>query len=174
MNKVADPSSPADCIREGYQPGCIGDVASLHARFYARASGFGVFFERKVAAELGDFAQSLPASGKALWLYLDHGRTLASIAIDGDEQARVAHLRWFIVGESLHGRGVGRALLARALDFVDARFDETYLWTFKGLDVARHLYESHGFRLTDEAEGSQWGRAVVEQRFSRRRAGMGT
>ncbi|MFP3710951.1 MarR family transcriptional regulator, partial [Paraburkholderia sp. SIMBA_009] len=45
--------------------------------------------------------------------------------------------------------------------------DETYLWTFKGLDAARHLYESAGFVLTQEAEGTQWGGAVVEQRFSR-------
>lgn len=65
--------------------------------------------------------------------------------------------------------GVGRALLARAMAFVDALdIDETYLWTFKGLDAARHLYESAGFVLTQEAEGTQWGGVVVEQRFSRR------
>jgi DNA-binding MarR family transcriptional regulator/GNAT superfamily N-acetyltransferase len=155
-------------IHEGYVPGCIGDVAALHARFYAQASGFGVFFERKVATELAEFAQGLSAPGKALWLYLDGGRALASLAIDGDEAARVAHLRWFIVDESLRGSGVGRRLLGRALDFVDSRFDETYLWTFKGLDAARHLYESSGFRLAQESEGSQWGTPVTEQRYLRR------
>lgn len=154
-------------IQEGYLPGCIGDITSLHARFYSETSGFGVFFERKVATELADFAQSLPASGKALWCYVENGRALASLAIDGDDATRVAHLRWFIVDESLRGTGVGRQLLARAMDFVDARFDETYLWTFKSLDAARHLYESFGFTLTHEAPGAQWGTAVTEQRFSR-------
>lgn len=154
-------------IQQGYQPGCIGDIASLHARFYSQMSGFGVFFERKVATELAEFAQALPAKNKALWLYLENGKTLASIAIDGDEVASIAHLRWFIVDDSLRGSGVGRRLLTLALDFVDARFDETYLWTFKGLDAARHLYQSSGFELTEEAEGSQWGKIVVEQRFSR-------
>ena len=165
--------APGSCgiesqIREGYAPGCIGDVASLHARYYAQASGFGVYFERKVATELAAFAEGLPAAGKNLWLYVDGARTLASIVIDGDLDARQAHLRWFIVDESLRGMGVGRALLERALAFADAHYDETYLWTFKGLDAARHLYESAGFGLTDESEGRQWGSVVTEQRFLRR------
>lgn len=154
-------------IVEGYQPGCIGDVASLHARFYARHSGFGVFFERKVATELAAFAESLPDPNKALWLYVQNGRSLASLAIDGDAATRVAHLRWFIVDDSLRGAGIGRQLIEHAMAFVDRHFDETYLWTFKGLDAARHLYDSAGFHLTDEAEGQQWGATVVEQRFSR-------
>ncbi|WP_144140301.1 helix-turn-helix domain-containing GNAT family N-acetyltransferase [Paraburkholderia sp. BCC1884] len=154
-------------IFEGYRPGCIGDVASLHARFYAKHSGFGVFFERKVATELAEFAQSLPHSDKALWLYMENGRSLASLAIDGDAATRIAHLRWFIVDDSLRGSGIGRQLIGRAMEFVDERFDQTYLWTFRGLDAARHLYDSVGFALTHEAEGQQWGATVVEQRFSR-------
>lgn len=159
-----------DRITQGYQPGCIGDVASLHARFYSQTVGFGVFFEAKVAKELSDFAQTLGKPGKALWLYLEGGKTLASLAIDGDQKKGVAHLRWFIVDDSLRGAGVGRRLIAQAMTYVDERFDETYLWTFKGLDAARHLYESVGFELTDEAEGQQWGAVVTEQRFSRKRS----
>lgn len=158
-------------VVEGYQPGCIGDIASLHARFYSEHWGFGVFFEKKVATELSAFASALPAEGKALWRHVENGRTLASLAIDGDLDTGVAHLRWFIVDDSLRGAGVGRRLMAQAMAFVDARFRETYLWTFKGLDAARHLYESFGFALTDESEGEQWGSRVVEQRFCRRAAG---
>ncbi|WP_035883859.1 bifunctional helix-turn-helix transcriptional regulator/GNAT family N-acetyltransferase [Cupriavidus metallidurans] len=154
-------------IQEGYQPGCIGDIASLHARFYAEHWGFGAFFEQKVARELAEFAGTLPADGKALWLYAENGRSLASVAIDGDDETGIAHLRWFIVDDSLRGSGVGRQLMSRAMRFVDERFSETYLWTFKGLDAARHLYESFGFQLTSESEGMQWGTNVVEQRFSR-------
>lgn len=160
--------SPDRQILQGYQPGCIGDIASLHARYYSQASGFGVFFERRVATELAEFAQALPSKNKALWLYVENGKTLGSIAIDGDQTTGIAHLRWFIVDDALRGSGVGRRLLSLAMDFVDARFDETYLWTFKGLDAARHLYESSGFKVTDEAAGSHWGTTVIEQRFSRR------
>ncbi|WP_088142510.1 bifunctional helix-turn-helix transcriptional regulator/GNAT family N-acetyltransferase [Achromobacter xylosoxidans] len=161
----------AEQIHAGYLPGCIGDVASLHARYYAQASGFGVYFERKVATELAEFAEGLPAAGKNMWLYADNGRTLASIVIDGDLATGEAHLRWFIVDESLRGMGVGRALLDRAMAFADAHFDQTYLWTFKGLDAARHLYEAAGFTLAEESEGRQWGSVVVEQRFVRRGPG---
>lgn len=156
-------------IVQGYVPGCIGDIASLHGRFYAQHWGFGVFFERRVAQELADFAQSLPDSNKALWLCVENGRCLASLAIDGNPDTRVAHLRWFIVDDSLRGTGVGRKLMSQAMRFVDARFDETYLNTFKGLDAARHLYESFGFVLTQEEEGTQWGSAVTEQQFRRKK-----
>lgn len=160
-------ASAAGSIVEGYRPGCIGDIASLHGRYYARHWGFGAYFEQKVAAGLAAFAGALPATGKALWLYVENGRTLASLAIDGDPHTRRAHLRWFIVDDSLRGTGMGRQLMALAMQFVDAHYDETYLDTFKGLDAARHLYESYGFRLTEEAAGTQWGTAVTEQRFSR-------
>lgn len=155
-------------IQQGYQPGCIGDVVGLHARFYSKASGFGVYFEAKVAIEFAEFARSLPSPTRALWLHVDGGRTLASLAIDGDDASGTTHLRWFIVDDALRGAGTGRQLLALAMDFVDAHFNETVLWTFKGLDAARHLYESAGFVLEHEAEGAQWGATVVEQRFRRR------
>ncbi|WP_049623416.1 bifunctional helix-turn-helix transcriptional regulator/GNAT family N-acetyltransferase [Frateuria defendens] len=163
-----DPAGTGTRMVEGYVPGCIGDIAGLHARFYSQHWGFGVFFERRVATELASFAQSLPDEGKALWLWVENGRCLASLAIDSEPGQRLAHLRWFIVDESLRGTGVGRVLMSRAMRFVDERFDETYLWTFKGLEAARHLYESFGFELTHEAEGAQWGHTVTEQQFRRR------
>jgi DNA-binding MarR family transcriptional regulator/GNAT superfamily N-acetyltransferase len=164
-------------IVEGYRPGCIGDIASLHGRFYAANWGFGSFFEKKVATELAQFAAELPAEGKALWLAVERERVLASLAIDGhgghgkSSEAGTAHLRWFIVDDALRGTGIGRQLMTNAMQFVDAHYSETYLWTFKGLDAARHLYESFGFRLAEESEGDQWGTKVTEQRFVRAAGG---
>ncbi|WP_458765706.1 bifunctional helix-turn-helix transcriptional regulator/GNAT family N-acetyltransferase [Cupriavidus basilensis] len=166
---TGDDAGVGSGIQEGYRPGCIGDIASLHARFYSQLVGFGSFFENKVATELAAFATSLPSPDRQLWLCLEGGRSLASIAIDG-ESGGLAHLRWFIVDNALRGTGIGRQLLERALDFADARYRQTYLWTFKGLDAARHLYESHGFQLVQEAPGEQWGAAVTEQRFVRNAA----
>jgi hypothetical protein len=42
-------------LSEGYEPGCIGRIADLHAQYYARANGFGADFEAKVATELSQF-----------------------------------------------------------------------------------------------------------------------
>ena len=59
-----------------------------------------------------------------------------------------AHLRWFIISDILRGKGVGRKLINRAIDFCKSKgYKKTYLWTFDGLNAARHLYENAGFKL---------------------------
>ena len=78
---------------------------------------------------------------------------------------------WPVVGliwATLRGQGVGRALLAEAVTFcVRQGFAEIQLWTFQGLDAARRLYETHGFSLTVDKAGRQWGSEVIEQKFAR-------
>ena len=97
------------------------------------------------------------------------GRIVGGVAIDGEDLGGgVAHLRWFIVDEAERGRGLGRELLVRAVAFCsEAGFAAIELWTFAGLDAARHLYQDCGFVLVEEKPGSQWGRTVNEQRFVR-------
>ena len=61
------------------------------------------------------------------------------------------------------------ALLAAAMDFCQSRhYERVHLWTFEGLDAARHLYEKSGFRLAHQQRGTQWGAEVNEQKFERR------
>jgi len=81
-------------------------------------------------------------------------------------QSEGAHLRWFILSDALRGRGVGARLIDTALDSCRAcGYEKVYLWTFEGLDAARHLYEKAGFRLVERQRGTQWGSEVTEQRF---------
>lgn len=162
---------PAVELQSGYRPGVIGRVAEMHAAFYARHAGFGQFFESQVAAGMAEFAARVDRPGNGLWVAMRSGRIEGAIAIDGEDLGGgVAHLRWFIVDDSLRGAGVGRLLLARALDFCDGQgFASTRLWTFQGLEAARRLYEQSGFVLDEERTGDQWGSRVVEQRFERPR-----
>jgi hypothetical protein len=54
------------------------------------------------------------------------------------------------------------------MNFCDSQnFAAVQLWTFSGLDAARRLYESFGFRLTKEWQGEQWGSEMLEQQFTR-------
>ena len=154
-------------IRVGYAPGCIGRIAELHASWYSAHAGFGVYFESKVARELGEFCERYADGRDGLWLATRGGTIEGSIAIDGSHaETDGAHLRWFIVSDALRGGGVGHELLDRAIDFCrDRGFGRVHLWTFQGLDAAAHLYRRHGFRLALERPGSQWGREVVEQRY---------
>jgi GNAT superfamily N-acetyltransferase len=99
--------------------------------------------------------------------YLHGSEVHGAVVIDGSAgTAAGAHLRWFILSEVLRGQGVGHQLLSQALDFCRAAgHARVHLWTFDGLHAARHLYEKHGFRLVLQQRGTQWGRAVDEQRF---------
>jgi GNAT superfamily N-acetyltransferase len=154
-------------IVRGYVPGSIGRIAELHATYYERHAGFGLYFESKVACELAAFLQRYDERRDALWLARCAGRVEGSIVIDGiDAGSEGAHLRWFIVSDALRGRGAGNRLMAAALDFCREReLGRIYLWTFEGLGAARHLYEKNGFHLTQQKRGTQWGKEVSEQRF---------
>jgi GNAT superfamily N-acetyltransferase len=156
-------------LHQGYLPGCIGRVTELHADYYARQSGFGVHFESLVARDMAAFCERYDPTRDGLWLLLLDGRVEGSIAIDGlHADSDGAHLRWFITSDRLRGSGAGTRLLTRALAFCDAHpYRQTYLWTFDGLQAARHLYEKHGFRLVRQQAGRQWGAEVLEQRFER-------
>lgn len=154
-------------IHGGYLPGCIGRIVGMHADYYSREAGFGVAFEAKVARELAAFCEAFDPTRDGLRLALDGGTVIGAVAVDGSGwHGEGAHLRWFIVADGHRGRGIGRTLLGQALAFIRAgALPRACLWTFRGLDAARHLYESHGFRLAEERPGTQWGVLVDEQRF---------
>lgn len=165
------PAAAGAEIRNGYQLALIARITLMHALFYAQESGFGQQFESIVAGGLAEFCQRLDHPCNGIWTAVAGGQIVGSVAIDGEDLGPgIAHLRWFIVDNGARGGGIGRSLLAAALAFVDENaFAETHLWTFEGLRAARRLYEAHGFSCVEERPGSQWGRAVLEQRFVRRR-----
>jgi GNAT superfamily N-acetyltransferase len=157
-------------IAEGWRPGAIGRIAELHSTYYSREAGFGLFFEAKVATEFSRFLEGYDEARDRLTLALADGRVEGSIAIDGSRAAEQgAHLRWFIVSDELRGQGVGQLLIESAIGFCRERgYESVYLWTFRGLEAARHVYERNGFALAEQHAGTQWGREVEEQRYELR------
>ena len=152
---------------KGYIPGSIGRVAELHGTYYHEHWDFSVFFEAKVATELSEFLGRYDEKRDGFWTASLNGRVEGSITIDGiHAEKEGAHLRWFIVSDVLRGRGVGNQLIDKALDFCrNKEYRRVYLWTFEGLDAAKHLYEKCGFKLVEQYKGIQWGTEVNEQRF---------
>lgn len=151
----------------GYVPGAIGRVVELHAGYYGEAWDFGLYFEAKVASELSGFLRRFDPERDGFWTAIQGGRVEGSIAIDATKAATEgAHLRWFILSDALRGRGVGNRLMQAAIGLCRQRgYARAYLWTFRGLESARHLYEKFGFRLAEQIEGEQWGKRVLEQRY---------
>ncbi|WP_395286442.1 bifunctional helix-turn-helix transcriptional regulator/GNAT family N-acetyltransferase [Klebsiella quasipneumoniae] len=162
-------TTPPISLVTGYQPGAIGRIAQMHGEYYARHHDFGAFFEGKVASGVAEFATRLSSPVNQIWLAMREGKIVGSVAIDGEDLGQQqAHLRWFILDDSCRGTGIGRRLLSEAMAFCDSgQFSAVQLWTFKGLDAARKLYESFGFTLTREWQGDQWGKMMTEQQFTR-------
>ncbi|SLN39884.1 helix-turn-helix domain-containing GNAT family N-acetyltransferase [Ruegeria meonggei] len=160
-------------LHQGYRSGVIASVAYLHASFYSQYYWFGSVFERKVATEMSEFMGRIDNPMNTTFSAYLGDELLGSVSLDGEDLGEgTGHLRWFIVSKEAQGMGIGNLLISKVTAFVDQyAFDRTRLWTFKGLDAARHLYEKHGFMLTDEATGTQWGTEVVEQEFVRQHGG---
>jgi DNA-binding MarR family transcriptional regulator/RimJ/RimL family protein N-acetyltransferase len=159
-------------VHEGYRPGVIASVAHLHASFYSKNYGFGAVFERKVATEMSEFMARIDKPMNTTFsAYLDD-EFFGSVSLDGEDLGEgTCHLRWFIVSPRAQGMGIGSLLIEKATSFVDQlTFGRTRLWTFKGLNAARHLYEKHSFVLAHETSGTQWGTEVIEQEFVRKQA----
>ncbi len=157
-------------ITTGYRPGLIGVVSRHFSQNFWAHCGFGAAFEMRVARELADFVERIGAPNLQVWVAHRGEDVLGSIFIDGDNLGdHKGHLRWFILDPETRGQGIGDKLMTRAMAFCDARaFPETHLWTIKGTDAARKLYERHGFELAEEYDGDQWGSVATEQRFVRR------
>ena len=173
-SQQADDGTRADFpIVEGYQTGMIGDVAAMHGRTHGHIVGMGPTFESVVARAMAEFMTRIDNPVNNSWSVTENGAVIGSISIDGEDLGNnIAHLRWFILSERLRGKGLGKALLKKALEHCDRLgFDEIHLWTLKGLDAARALYERNGFVLADEYVGDQWGKSVTEQMFKRKRLG---
>jgi GNAT superfamily N-acetyltransferase len=154
-------------IDRGYAPGSIGRISELHGTYYHDHWRFGVYFEAKVATELSEFLTRFDEKRDGIWLATVDNRIEGSIVIDGIQALeKGAHLRWFITSDVLRGKGAGRQLIDRAIKFCKIKgYQMLYLWTFEGLNAARHLYENAGFRLIKQQSGLQWGTEVNEQYF---------
>ena len=157
----------SEMILTGYLPGAIGRIVELHASYYHRDWGFGLFFEARVAKEMSEFLSRFDEARDGFWIVCLNHRVEGGIAIDGIKALTDgAHLRWFILSPEVRGRGFGNSLMEEAISFCKMKdYRKVYLWTFEGLHAARHLYEKFGFKLVQQAEGTQWGKKVVEQKF---------
>ena len=152
---------------QSFVPGTIGRVTELHGRYYSRHWGLGLRFEAEVAREMAEFMSRYDSSRDRVWVALRDAVILGSITIDGSgTKGSDARLRWFILDETCQGQGIGKRLMEEAMVFcAEAGFSSVFLWTFAGLDAARHLYEQWGFRLAEAHEDTDWGDPVTHQRF---------
>ena len=142
---------------EGFKPGYLGRMVQLQGEYYDVVwAKPGVSFEVMMARQMCDFHdQYVPGRDLLLTAHMNNV-VVGYIAVVGSPSERAgARLRWFHVEESHQSRGIGKELLSRALEFCRKHgYSVVWLWTMKGLDAARHLYDSFGFLPTADVETS--------------------
>jgi len=148
-----------------FEPGDIGYVGHLHGQIYAKTYGFGRMFEYYVMKGLSEFM--IHNDGGELWVAVVNGKVVGSIAITKSTDDKKAQLRWFVLDEEYHGRGIGKKLMETALSFCEEQnYKHVFLWTVNILETARHLYGKYNFRLTEEKPNEEWtGSLLIEERW---------
>jgi GNAT superfamily N-acetyltransferase len=151
----------------GYYPGVVGKIIESHAVYYFENWGFDVTFETQVGRELSEFVSNFDKNRDSLWVVTRQKKFAGALAIDGRQAVTEGvRLRWFIVEPKFQNIGIGKSLIRKAVEFCKKkRYPKVYLWTFKGLESARRLYEAADFRLCEESDVLQWGQNIKEQKY---------
>ncbi|WP_084544146.1 GNAT family N-acetyltransferase [Paenisporosarcina indica] len=147
-----------------FEAGDLGYVGHLHGTLYDKTYGFGPMFEYYVMKGLTEFM--IDNDGGELWVAEVNGKVVGSIAITKSTDTE-AQLRWFVLDEEFHGRGIGKKLMETALNFcAEQNYQHVFLWTVNILEVARHLYSKYNFTLTEEKPNDEWtGTTLLEERW---------
>ena len=151
-------------IRHDLRPGDVGYMTYLHGTLYAPEQDWDHTFDAYVAIPLAEFAKS-KSPRERIWIVEKEGRIIGSAAIVKFSE-KEAQLRWLLLHPEVRGRGLGRRLVEDALDFGrDVGYSSVFLWTVNTLPIAAQLYQSVGFKQTDELTHELWGSTVTEVRY---------
>ena len=152
-------------IRTGLKPGDLGYITHLHGRVYHEEYGFDSTFEPYVARPLSDFSLAEDRSKQRVWIVEMDDKIVGCVAIV-DAGGNEAQLRWLLLTKETRGKGLGKRLMKKALDFCrEKKYDNVFLWTIDPLHAAGSLYLKNGFKVTEEKRHAIWGIEVNEQRY---------
>lgn len=148
-----------------FKPNEADYVIEVHMDFYGTNYGFDETFRSYVSDAINEFLKTFDEEKENIWIVEEGGKPAGSIAIVKVDDT-TAQLRWFILEEHVRGIGLGRALMAKAVDFCKKNeYQQIYLWTVDQLDAARYLYRDFGFTVTEKADHKIWGQSLVEERW---------
>ena len=152
-------------VHHQFEPGDLGRLIEIHGRQNQRDYGFNAMHEAYCARIAADFMLNPEPRRQQVWLAKQAGQVVGSVFIcecPGD----VAQLRLLFVDESVRGLGLGRWLVEEAVAYCrQAGFKSVFLWTVEGLDRAKSVYTSLGFRITETKDNQDWREQAREVRY---------
>lgn len=150
-------------VLRSYRQSDLSFIVNAHRDLYHREYGFNEKFVRYVADAVSTFAVQHDAKRENIWILEVDQQPKGVIAIV-KEFGDTAQLRWFLLDQSLRGKGYGHKLLDEAIQFCRSQgYEKVILWTVSDLKAARHMYKSKGFNLVEQHENGDWTSHVITE-----------
>lgn len=149
------------------EPGDLGWIAHRQATLYTREYGWDWTFEGLLCEILGRFVTEFDPARDDAWVAEKGGGIVGSVFLVKSDDPAVAKLRMLYVEPAARGAGVGKRLVAAAIDRArELGYREMTLWTNDILLAARRIYEGFGFRLVAEERHRSFGHDLVGQTWT--------
>ncbi|KAJ4117558.1 hypothetical protein NW768_010923 [Fusarium equiseti] len=173
-------------IEAGYRPGLLARCLEMHIAYYHPINSWGLAFETSVGTAWADLIQRLNSNPRNQVFAAIQNTTpdddpaaftqkiVGTILVDAEsmKQPGMAQIRGFIVDERARGLGVGKRLLAAAMEFVEEMgFDKVSLYTARTQEASLFLYDRAGFVIVDDVEKDLWGWKMNELTLQWTRSG---
>jgi len=157
------PAAAGQVVLRAPQAGDFGWAIERHGVIYDAEFGWGPAFEGLVAELFGKFAQRHDPARERCWIAELNGERVGCVFVV-EREPEVAQLRCLLVEPKARGHGVGGRLVNACVEFARmAGYERMMLWTNKGLDSARKIYEAVGFKLVEEQPHREFGPELVGQ-----------
>jgi GNAT superfamily N-acetyltransferase len=142
-------------------------VISRQLSLYALEYGFiSEIWKSYLAGGVHTFVGRFDEKKDCMYILEQNGVSSGSVAVMHIDNV-TSQLRFFFLEPEARGRGAGRELLDRAIDFCrEKKYENVFLWTFSTLTAARHLYAEKGFQITDTRVNNDWGQSILEERWN--------
>ena len=146
-----------------HQPGDIGWLIGQHGSYYSMAFGWNQTFEGLAAEIAGTFLQNFDPKLERCWVAERDGKRVGAVILLKKTED-TAQLRMLLVKPEARGLGIGKRLVQECTRFArQAGYKKIMLWTNKGLDAARAIYEKEGYQLMKEEPHTSFGHDLIGQ-----------